>query len=125
MLGDSVAAHTAAQSFAVRDIAPDILLIGNIGLAQVSDDLAPALAGALARVGANAVAVHTNPLQEAMQSNGDTDFTGTLVRLGRLAEELDYPVMVKEVGHGIGAAAARRLRGLPIVAVDVAGAGGT
>lgn len=125
MLGDSEAAHTAAQSFAVRDIAPDILLIGNIGLAQVSDDLAPALARALDCVGANAVAVHTNPLQEAMQSNGDTDFTGTLDRLGRLAGELDYPVMVKEVGHGIGAAAARRLRGLPIAAVDVAGAGGT
>ena len=76
-------------------------------------------------MGANAVAVHTNPLQEAMQDNGDTDFSGTLARLGRLAEELGYPVMVKEVGHGIGVAAARQLRGLPIAAVDVAGAGGT
>ena len=125
MLGDSEAALAAARSFAVRDIAPDVLLIGNIGLAQVSDGMAPTLARALAHVGANAVAVHTNPLQEAMQSNGDTDFTGTLDRLRRLAEELDYPVMVKEVGHGIGATAARRLRGVPIAAVDVAGAGGT
>ena len=125
MLGDGDAATVAAASFEVRDLAPDALLIGNIGLAQMSDGLAPRLAAALERVGANAVAVHTNPLQEAMQDNGDTDFTGTLAGLGRLARELDYPVLVKEVGHGIGAAAAQQLRGLPIAAVDVAGAGGT
>ena len=125
MLGDDRSALSAASSFEVRDLAPDVLLIGNIGLAQVSDDLAPLLAAALDRVGANAVAVHTNPLQEAMQCNGDTDFSGTLGHLGRLAADLDYPVLVKEVGHGIGAAAARQLRGLPIAAVDVAGAGGT
>ena len=125
MLGDDPEACRAAVSFEVRDVAPDILLIGNIGLAQVSDRLAPALERALERVGANAVAVHLNPLQEAMQDNGDTDFTGSLERLARLATELPYPVMVKEVGHGIGAAAAARLRGLPIAAVDVAGAGGT
>jgi isopentenyl-diphosphate delta-isomerase len=125
MLEDDPAGNAAAASFEVRDLAPDALLIGNIGLAQVTDDLAPKLRRALARVGANAVAVHLNPLQEAMQESGDTDFTGALDRLARLAEELDYPVLVKEVGHGIGAAAAERLRGIPIAAVDVAGAGGT
>lgn len=125
MLGDGADARRAAASFEVRDVAPDILLIGNIGLAQVSDTLAPVLSTALERVGANAVAVHVNPLQEAMQEDGDTDFVGSSGRLGRLAAELGYPVMVKEVGHGIGAAAAARLRGLPIAAVDVAGAGGT
>ena len=125
MLGDDPSADAAAASFEVRDLAPDVLLIGNIGLAQVTDGLAPRLTAALKRVGANAVAVHINPLQEAMQCNGDTDFTGSLDRLGRLAAELDYPVLVKEVGHGIGAAAAERLRGMSIAAVDVAGAGGT
>ncbi|WP_313674941.1 type 2 isopentenyl-diphosphate Delta-isomerase [Mycolicibacterium sp.] len=125
MLGDDPAADAAAASFEVRDLAPDVLLIGNIGLAQVTDSLAPRLAAALERVGANAVAVHLNPLQEAMQENGDTDFAGSLEQLARLAEELPYPVLVKEVGHGIGAAAAERLRGMRIAAVDVAGAGGT
>jgi isopentenyl-diphosphate delta-isomerase len=125
MLGDGDDARRAAASFEVRDVAPDILLVGNIGLAQVSDTLAPVLRTALERVGANAVAVHVNPLQEAMQEDGDTDFGGSSQRLGRLAAELDYPVMVKEVGHGIGTAAAARLRGLPIAAIDVAGAGGT
>lgn len=115
----------AAASFEIRDLAPDLLLIGNIGLAQVSDAIIPKLSAALARVGANALAVHINPLQEAMQDGGDTDFSGSLERLSRLTKDLGYPVMVKEVGHGIGAAAAERLRGLPIAAVDVAGAGGT
>ena len=115
----------AASSFDVRDLAPDVLLIGNIGLAQVSEAITPALDAALRRVGANALAVHTNPLQEAVQAGGDTDFSGSLDRLARLAAELDYPVIIKEVGHGIGAAAAEQLRGVPIAAVDVAGAGGT
>lgn len=122
MLGED---NPAAASFEVRDLAPDVLLIGNIGLAQVSEAITPALDAALRRVGANALAVHTNPLQEAVQAGGDTDFTGSLDRLARLAADLEFPVMVKEVGHGIGAGAAERLRGLPIAAVDVAGAGGT
>lgn len=125
MLGDTEPARAAAASFEVRDLAPDALLIGNIGLAQVCEAIIPELAAALDRVGANALAVHINPLQEAMQADGDTDFVGSLEQLGHLAAELDYPVMVKEVGHGIGAAAAQRLVGLPIAAVDVAGAGGT
>ena len=116
---------SAAASFEVRDLAPDVLLIGNIGLAQVSREITPALDAALRQVGANALAVHTNPLQEAMQDGGDTDFSGSLDRLAKLAADLDFPVLVKEVGHGIGTAAAERLRGLPIAAVDVAGAGGT
>ncbi|HPX35096.1 MAG TPA: type 2 isopentenyl-diphosphate Delta-isomerase [Mycobacterium sp.] len=116
---------SAAASFEVRDLAPDVLLIGNIGLAQVSGEITPTLDAALRQVGANALAVHTNPLQEAMQDGGDTDFSGSLDRLAKLAADLDFPVLVKEVGHGIGTAAAERLRGLPIAAVDVAGAGGT
>ncbi|MEW5809063.1 MAG: type 2 isopentenyl-diphosphate Delta-isomerase [Actinomycetota bacterium] len=117
--------ESAAASFTVRDVAPDVLVIGNIGLAQVSPAIVPGLAGALARVGADAVAVHTNPLQEAMQHQGDTDFSGSLPRLGDVIDALDYPVMLKEVGHGIGAVAAADLADCPIAAVDVAGAGGT
>jgi isopentenyl-diphosphate Delta-isomerase len=115
----------AATSFAVRDAAPDALLIGNVGMAQVGEAVVPALARALDRVGADALAVHTNPLQEAMQRGGDTDFSGSVKRLHTLAESLEHPVMLKEVGHGIGAAAAAELVGCPLAAVDIAGAGGT
>ena len=116
---------SASTSFSVRDVAPDVLLIGNIGLAQLDELMVPDLVKALDHVGANALAVHTNPLQEAMQHEGDTDFSGSVARLRDIARSIDYPVMLKEVGHGIGAAAAAELVDCPIAAVDVAGAGGT
>ena len=121
--------ESAAATFAVRDVAPDVLLIGNIGLAQLTIEAVADIAKALDRVGANALAVHANPLQEAMQDNGDTNFSGSLRRLRDAADALDYPVLLKEVGHGIGAAVVARLRelpgGLPVAGIDVAGAGGT
>jgi isopentenyl-diphosphate Delta-isomerase len=116
---------SASDSFRVRDAAPDVLLIGNIGLAQLNEMMVPDLVKALDTIGANALAVHTNPLQEAMQHKGDTDFSGSIARLRDVAGSIGYPVILKEVGHGIGAAAAAELVDCPIAAVDVAGAGGT
>ena len=125
----SVLGEQAATSFTVRDVAPDVLLLGNIGLSQFTEDAVSDIVQALDRVGANALAVHTNPLQEAVQSDGDTDFAGSLDRLHRLVAGLGYPVLLKEVGHGFGAAAvAQLLRATgesPVAAIDVAGAGGT
>ncbi|MFA9428858.1 type 2 isopentenyl-diphosphate Delta-isomerase [Egicoccus sp. AB-alg2] len=115
----------ARHSFQVRDLAPDVLLVGNLGLAQFVAGYGPAEAEqAVDEVGADALAVHCNPLQEAIQG-GDVDFRGGRDHLARLAEALPVPVVVKEVGHGIGRRAARQLAGLPLGAVDVAGAGGT
>ena len=116
---------SASASFCVRDLAPDVLLIGNIGLAQLAEAKVGNLVHALDIVGANALAVHTNPLQEAMQREGDTNFSGSISRLRDIAASIGYPVMLKEVGHGIGAAAAAELVDCPVAAVDVAGAGGT
>ncbi|WP_148685061.1 type 2 isopentenyl-diphosphate Delta-isomerase [Mycolicibacterium tusciae] len=116
---------SASATFRVRDIAPDVLLIGNIGLSQLTAQTMPALVKALDQVNANALAVHANPLQEAMQHKGDTDFSGSIERLRDVAGSIGYPVMLKEVGHGIGARAAAELADCPIAAVDVAGAGGT
>jgi isopentenyl-diphosphate delta-isomerase len=126
---DSALGDQAASSFAVRDVAPDVLLIGNIGLSQLTDTGVPQIVKALDRVGADVLAVHTNPLQEAMQRNGDTDFSGSLGRLRQFADAIGYPLLLKEVGHGIGAAAVAELIGpsgdAPVAAIDVAGAGGT
>ena len=126
---NSAFGERAAASFAVRDVAPDVLLFGNIGLAQLTADTVPDIVDALDRVGANALAVHTNPLQEAVQHNGDTCFAGSLDRLHDLTGMLGYPVLLKEVGHGIGATAVAELLRLtgepPVAAIDVAGAGGT
>lgn len=126
---DSARGDRAAASFAVRDVAPDVLLLGNIGLAQLTKAAVPDIARALDRVGADALAVHINPLQEAMQHNGDTDFCGSLGRLCDVADTLDFPLLLKEVGHGIGASAVAQLiqlpGGVPVAGIDVAGAGGT
>lgn len=120
MLGEE-----SLPSFQVRGVAPDVLLVGNIGLAQLNRAMVPDLRRVLAAVGANALAVHTNPLQEAVQYQGDTDFTGSLARLREVVDTVGYPVLLKEVGHGIGAAAAVSLTDVGVAAVDVAGAGGT
>ena len=126
---DSALGEQAAASFDVREIAPDVLLLGNIGLSQVTAATIPEISRALKRVGADALAVHTNPLQEALQRNGDNDFSGSVCRLRDLSDALQYPVLLKEVGHGIGASAVAELIGpageLPAEAIDVAGAGGT
>ena len=126
---DGALGEGAAGSFAVRDIAPDVLLIGNIGLSQLTKSTLPDLVKALDRVGADALAVHTNPLQEAIQSGGDTDFSGSVTRLRDVSEALGYPILLKEVGHGLGAAAVAELLRVPgelsVAALDVAGAGGT
>lgn len=126
---DSALGDRAASSFAVRDVAPDVLLIGNIGLSQLTDTAVPQIVKALDRVGADVLAVHTNPLQEAIQPEGDTDFSGSLDRLRQFAGAIGYPLLLKEVGHGIGSAAVAELIApsveAPVAAIDVAGAGGT
>lgn len=66
-----------------------------------------------------------NPLQEALQIGGDTDFTGLLDTLSSLLPQVPFPVIPKEVGHGIGREVAECLAPLPFAALDVAGAGGT
>jgi isopentenyl-diphosphate delta-isomerase len=126
---DSELGERAAPSFTVRDVAPDVLLFGNIGLSQLTKDAVPDIVRALDRVGANALAVHINPLQEAVQDNGDTNCAGSLDRLHELVDLLGYPVLLKEVGHGIGATAVtemlRSTGASPVHGIDVAGAGGT
>lgn len=111
------------RSFRVRQVAPKVLLIANLGLAQLRRYGREDLLRLVERVEADALALHVNPLQEAVQG-GDTDFRGLLARLEALLP-LPFPVLVKEVGHGLSREAALALKGLPLAAVDVAGAGGT
>ncbi|ULH15413.1 type 2 isopentenyl-diphosphate Delta-isomerase [Deinococcus sp. KNUC1210] len=116
----------ARASFQVRAHAPDILLIGNLGAAQLLRGYGAAqMAQAVELVGADGLALHLNPLQEAMQTGGDTDWAGILARLHDVVPQLPFPVLLKEVGHGLGAATARQVAGVGFAALDVAGAGGT
>lgn len=109
----------------LRRIAPDIALYGNVGAAQLREYRLADMQRAVDMIGADALIIHLNPLQEALQAGGDTRWNGLLERLRRLCSELPVPVMVKEVGFGISAAVALRLVDCGVSAIDVAGAGGT
>jgi isopentenyl-diphosphate delta-isomerase len=115
-----------AATFQVREVAPDILLIGNLGAAQFLLGYGPAQAQrAVQEVGADALAIHVNPLQEAMQRGGDTRWSGMTARLAQVLPGVPFPVVLKEVGHGLDARTVAAVRDLGFAALDVAGAGGT
>jgi isopentenyl-diphosphate delta-isomerase len=115
-----------ATWFRVRDVAPDILLFANFGAVQLNygfgiDDCLRAVD----MVEADALILHLNPLQEAVQPGGNTNFSGLTRRIAEVCRALPVPVVVKEVGWGISAETARRLYDAGVAAIDVAGAGGT
>jgi isopentenyl-diphosphate delta-isomerase len=121
MLRDS----DAAASYEVRDVAPDVLLLANLGAVQARDLDADRVARLAERIGADAICLHLNPAQELVQDEGDRDFRGCLEAIARLVRELPLPVVVKETGCGLSPGALARLRAAGIRWVDVAGAGGT
>ena len=115
-----------AATYEVRDVAPDVLLFANLGAVQLNTGYgADEARRAVDMIGADALFLHLNPLQESVQAEGDRDWRGLIDRIELLTAALDVPVVVKEVGNGINAALARRLADCGVAAVDVAGAGGT
>lgn len=114
-----------SRTFQVREVAPNALLLGNIGLVQARDMSTPDLRSLCERVGADALCVHLNPAMELIQPGGDRDFRGGLDTLRRLHGELGVPIIVKETGCGLSRSVGVKVRALGIQAVDVSGAGGT
>lgn len=115
-----------ADTFAiVRDEAPHAFLVANLGVVQLRDHGAEWAERAVEMIDANAIAIHLNFLQEAIQPEGDHDATGCLAAIERLCREFNKPVIVKETGCGISAATARRLWGAGVRAIDTGGWGGT
>jgi len=111
--------------YRVRDLAPDILLLGNIGIVQARDASTRQLEDVLGEAGCDALCVHLNPAMEVIQPDGDEDFRGGLDTLSRLREELSVPVIVKETGCGLSRRVGRSLVERGIRWVDTSGAGGT
>jgi isopentenyl-diphosphate delta-isomerase len=115
-----------AASFQVRDQAPSIPLLANLGAVQLNYGYGIAeCRAAVEMIDADALAFHLNVLQEAIQPEGDTDFSGLLPKLGEIARQLEVPVIAKEIGCGISGDTARALAEQGIRIIDTAGLGGT
>jgi isopentenyl-diphosphate Delta-isomerase len=118
--------EAARASFQVRQYAPNALIIGNLGVAQLNKGYGLAkIQQAVTLIGADALALHVNPLQEALQIGGDTDFRALIPKMREIVPQTGFPVVLKEVGHGLSGLVAHSVADVGFAALDVAGAGGT
>jgi isopentenyl-diphosphate delta-isomerase len=115
-----------AESFQVRRYAPNILLFANLGAVQLNYGYGVnECRRAVEMIEADALYLHLNPVQEAVQEGGDTDFSGLADKITEVCKRLGVPVLAKEVGWGISERTAKLLADCGVAAIDVAGAGGT
>lgn len=114
------------ESFQVRNLAPDILLLANLGAVNLNYGFGLKEAKkAVEMIKADGLILHLNPLQEALQENGQTNFEQILAKITQVVKFASFPVIVKEVGCGISYEVAKRLYQAGVKIVDTAGAGGT
>lgn len=117
---------SAAASFQVRDLAPDILLCANLGAVQLNYGYGVhQCRRAVEMIGADALIFHLNVLQEAVQPEGNRNFKGLTDKIAAICRQLEVPVIVKEVGNGVSVDVAQRLARAGVRAIDIAGRGGT
>ena len=115
-----------AATFQVRRVAPDILLFANLGAVQLNYGYGiDQCRQAVEMIQADALILHLNPLQEAVQKGGDTNFAGLAKKIEEVCKKIEVPVIAKEVGWGISERTAKLLANCGVSAIDVAGAGGT
>lgn len=114
------------KTYAIRKWAPDILLFANLGAVQLNYGFSiEHCRQAVEMVEADGLFLHLNPLQEAIQREGNTKFSGLLKKIEKVCNSLAVPIIIKEVGWGISAKIARKLIDAGVSAIDIAGAGGT
>ncbi len=122
----AIEANHLAETYQVRRVAPRLLLFANIGAVQFNYGYGvEECRRAVEMIEADALFLHLNPLQEAVQAEGDRNWKGLYTKIEAVVRSLSVPVVVKEVGNGIGASVARRLVDIGVQGIDVAGAGGT
>ena len=114
------------ESFKVRQWAPSVPLLANLGAVQLNYGYGiDECRAAVEMIEADALVLHLNPLQEAIQPEGQGDFTDLVTKVGRIVEQLEVPVIAKEVGSGISSGLASRLWDVGVRIIDTAGVGGT
>jgi isopentenyl-diphosphate delta-isomerase len=118
--------NNQVKTFSIRKYAPDILLFANLGAVQLNYGYGPdECKRAVEMIDADALVLHLNALQEALQPEGDTNFRNLYTKIEEICKKLAKPVVVKEVGWGFSSQDAKLLMNAGVSAIDVAGAGGT
>ena len=111
--------------YQVRDVAPNALVLGNIGVVQAREASTAAVQDMAHTSGVDALCIHLNPAMEVVQPEGDDDFRGGLDTIERLVNELDMPIIVKETGCGLSRRVGERIRSIGVEWGDTSGSGGT
>ena len=118
--------EAVAYTYQVRRVAPDILLFANLGAIQLNYAYSiDECRRAVEMIRADALILHLNSIQEAVQAGGNINWQGLLGQIEKVCRALPVPVIAKEVGFGISENTARQLANVGVAAIDVAGAGGT
>ena len=121
MLNDPDLAYT----YDIREVAPTVFLIGNIGAVQAAQSSTQDIEKMVGRIDANALCIHLNPAQELIQPKGDRDFRGCLDAIARLVDNLSIPVIVKETGCGFSPKTLDKIKSTNAKYIEISGAGGT
>jgi isopentenyl-diphosphate delta-isomerase len=118
--------HTLNETFDIRVFAPNIVLFANLGAIQLNYGFGvDECKKAVEMIGADSLFLHLNPLQEAVQREGNINFSGLLNKIEEVCQKLPVPVVIKEVGWGISADLSKRLFNAGVSGIDISGAGGT
>ena len=113
------------ETYEVRDVAPDIPLLANVGAYQLKKYPFDKIESLVSSIEADGLAIHLNPLQEIIQKEGDRDYSGVLAAITKTCEKIGVPVVVKETGAGISQDVALKLKDAGASYIDVSGSGGT
>ncbi len=109
----------------IKDVCPDCFLIGNIGGMDIVNNPVEVAQEVVSMVDADALAIHLNPLQEAVQHESKPKYSSVLESIRAICDSLDVPVIVKETGAGISMGVAKLLESAGVSAINISGAGGT
>ena len=116
----------ARKSFQLRQYAPNIPIIANIGAVQLNYELGlEHILQAIDILEADALYLHLNPLQEIIQPEGDRNFAQLADKIQQLVHKLPIPIILKEVGSGLSSQDMELAVAAGVTWIDVAGRGGT
>ncbi len=113
------------KTYDVREVAPSTFIAGNIGAVQLPEYNIEQIDSLVSDLKLDALCIHLNPAQEAVQLEGDTKWEGVFYKIKEVASSVGFPVIAKEIGCGISRMVAKQLKECKVAAIDVAGAGGT